>query len=313
MEGRVNLQFVALAVVQVFFLPRILHAQLPPRIERCVPYPTLAQEIRATQEESGIPPTPRVVIASVQFAPGTHISESVRNQIIWSMESPQFHDDAGRNWLKEMQEVGIQGALRDSGYWKAKLKANARLLGGNERRRRYAVTLHIEEGWQYQLGDVRFEPADPDQSSLVFSVRELRLRVPMGRGELFNASKVRKGIQEITKLYRNNGYIDIVPEPVVLNDNDGGPIDLVIKIDEGKQYRIGHIEFLGLAEDPQNQLKLQLKPGEPYNADLVDEILEQYKSVLPADTYSDRQIARNMQEGVVDIRFDFWSCPKTRN
>jgi hypothetical protein len=79
-------RFAILALVQVFSLYGVVYAQLPPRLERCLPYPPLAQEISAMQEETrALEPeplaTPRVVIASIQFTPATHISESVRSRI----------------------------------------------------------------------------------------------------------------------------------------------------------------------------------------------------------------------------------------
>ena len=212
-----NLRFAILALVHLFSLNGVVCAQLPPRLERCLPYPTLAQEISAMQEETRAQerqsvPTPTVVIASIQFASATHISEFVRNRIIWSIKSPQFHDEPN---------------------------------------------------------------------------------------------------EEITKLYATKGYIDMVPEPKVLNDDDGGPIDLVVRIDEGKQYRLGKIEFLGLDESSQNQLKPQLRPGEPFNKALVDELLKRNTSVLPADaSWQDVLLTRNAKEGVVDVRFDFYSCPR---
>jgi outer membrane protein assembly factor BamA len=104
----------------------------------------------------------------------------------------------------------------------------------------------------------------------------------------------------------------MVPEPVVRNDDDGGPIDLLMKIDESKQYRVGKIEFLGLRESSQNRLKPQLRTGEPFNKALVDELLRRNKSLLPADaSWQDVYLTRNTKEGVVDVRFDFYSCPKT--
>ena len=312
-----KLRFPVLALVQLFSLDGVVYAQLPPRLERCLPYPTLAQEISATQEETRAHepepmPTPRVVIASIQFVPPTHISESVRSRIIRSIKSPYFHDDAKMDWLEELQDVGIRGTLQDSGYFKAKVKVEARLLDGNERRNRYALTLHLEEGSQYRLGNVHFKPADPDKTLLAFSGSELRQRVHMRRGDLFSAAKVRSSMEEITKLYATKGYIDMVPEPVVRNDDDNRPIDLLMKIDEGKQYRVGKIEFVGLGESLQNQLKPQLRPGEPFNKALVDELLRQNKALLPADaSWQDVHLTRNTKEGVVDLGFDFYSCPKT--
>ena len=119
-------------------------------------------------------------------------------------------------------------------------------------------------------------------------------------------------MEEITKLYATKGYIDMVPEPIVRNDDDGGPIDLLMKIDEGKQYRVGKIEFLGLDESSQNQFKPQLQPGGPFNKALVDELLRRNKSLLPGyASWQDVHLTRNTEEGVVDVRFDFYSCPKT--
>ena len=119
-------------------------------------------------------------------------------------------------------------------------------------------------------------------------------------------------MEEITKLYAIKGYIDLVPEPVVQNDDGRGPIDLLMKVDEGKQYRVGKIEFLGLGKSSQNQLKPQLRPGEPFNKALVDELLHWNKSLLPTDaSWQDVHLTRNTKEGVVDVRFDFYSCPNT--
>ena len=109
-----NLRFVLLALVQIFVLPRLLCAQLPPRLERCFPYPTFAQEISAMHGETKPPgPEPRtsskVVIASVKFAPGTNIPEYVRGRITWSIKSPR----------KRRYSDERKGQLRDATIWPA--------------------------------------------------------------------------------------------------------------------------------------------------------------------------------------------------
>jgi hypothetical protein len=312
-EGDVNRRFI-LPVVQIFLLSRPLCAQLPPRLERCLPYPTLAQEISQMQEkikprEPKPLPSPRVVIASVQYVLKTQIPASVRDRINWSIKSPRLYDDPELSWLKEMEEVGMRGALQDSGYFKAEVKANARLIDGNERRRRYALTLYIDAGWLYKLGDVRFERVDGNKI-LSFSVGELRKQVQMKRGEVFNVSKIRDGIEEISGLYATEGYIDMTMEPEIQNDDDGGPIDLILKVNEEKQYHLGKVEFLGLSGESQNQLTPKLRPGEVFNKEIVDEILESNKALVPLDaSRKDVSLFRNVEEGTVDIRFDFYRCP----
>jgi outer membrane translocation and assembly module TamA len=312
-----NLRFILLALIQTFWMSRMLGAQLPPRLERCLPYPTLAQGIRAMREEASPSEpeparSPKVVIASIQFVPEIQIPEPVRGRILSSIKSPTFYDDSERDWLTEMQDIGIRGALQDSGFFKVKVNAEARLIDRNEGRSRYALTLHIDTGQQYRLGDVHFESVA--KNPLVYPASELRRLIPLDRGEIFNVSKVREGMREISKLYAAKGYIDMVPEPEVVNDEGDGPVEVIMKIDEGKQYRIRKIEFLGLDEKAQNQLRPQLKPGDVYDEDLVEQLLKGNKPVLPSDvSRRDLQLTRDTKYGMVDMRFDFYSCPKMDN
>ncbi len=316
MRGWLHVRFFPLALLQICLWPHILCAQLPPRLERCLPYPTLAQEISAMNEEPKLPaseppPPPKVIIASIAFAPGTHIPPSVRDRIIGSIKSPQLYDDPDQSWLQELQKVAVLGTLLNSGYYRATVRAEAHLVEDKQRRRPYALTLHIEEGWRYRLGDVRIESAT-DNKTLEFPTSELREQIPMIRGELFNASKLRDGLEAITKLYATKGYIDMVATPELHNDDDGGPLELVLKIDEGAPYHIGKIEFLGLDAKTQAQLRPQLKPGDPYNPYLMDELfIRRNKSLLPSDASRKdiRELKRNVKEGTVDLRFDFFTCP----
>jgi len=313
MRGWLHVRFFPLALLQICLCPIQLCAQLPPRLERCLPYPTLAQELRTMNEEPkppapAQPPAPKVAIVSIAFAPGTHIPPSVRDRIFWSIKSPQLYDDPDQTWLQELQDVGVLGALQDSGYYRATVKVDARMVEATQRRNRYALTLHIEEGWRYRLCEVRFEPSGGN-TTLAYSSRELREHIHMRRGEFFNVSEVRGGLAEIERLYGTRGYIDMVPTPEVHNDDNGGPLELVIKVDEGKQYRVGKIEFLGLDAKAQSQLRPQLKSGEVFDRSLAEEFLRGNQTLLPVDaSLDDVQIKRNAKEGVVDMRFDFYTC-----
>jgi len=222
----------------------------------------------------------------------------------------QFYDDSESAWLEELQEVGIKGLLQDSGYFRPKVKADAHFIDGKLRNRRYSLTLHIEKGWQYRLGEISFVNVRENEA-FAFPTSDLREHIHLRRGELFNVSKIRNGIEEIYKLYATKGYVDMVPEPDIQKADDGGPINLVMKLDQGKQYQVGKVEFLGLNEKTQNQLAPELKPGDVFNRNLVDEILKRNKPLLPPDaSWKDVSVHRNNKEGTVDIRFDFWTCSR---
>jgi outer membrane protein assembly factor BamA len=256
------------------------------------------------------PALPRVVIASVQFV-GTDIQESIRDRIVKEIESPRFYDFPDRSWLADIEEVRVKGELYKSGYFLANIRADARLIDGNQQSSRYALTLYIDEGMKYRLGKIGFVNAE-ENDNLAFSASELRKRFEMIRGETLNSSKIRNGIEEITKVYGDNGYIDMVVEPEIKNDDNRGVIDVVMKIDQGKKYRVGKVEFLGLDDKSQLLLKPQLKTGDVYDKSLIEELLGRNKALLPSDvSWEDVQLTRNTKEGLVDMLFDFRTCPKT--
>lgn len=180
----------------------------------------------------------------------------------------------------------------------------AHLLTATPQDHRYALTLHIDEGLLYRLGRVRFQPADPDKNPLAFPESNLRQHFHKLRGDLFNATKIRQTMDELTKLYAANGYIDMVPEPVTDIDDRSRLMDLTMKIDDGLQYRVGKVEFLGLDEGT----KPRLHRGDPYNKYLVDELLKRNKSLVPADaSKNDVSVRRNSKDHLVHLRFDFHS------
>jgi hypothetical protein len=53
----------------------------------------------------------------------------------------------------------------------------------------------------------------------------------------------------------------MVPQPAIQNGDDGVPINLVLRLDQGTPYRVGMVEFLGLNEKTQNQLAPPLNPA----------------------------------------------------
>jgi outer membrane translocation and assembly module TamA len=231
-------------------------------VERCLPYPSFAQEISAMDERTDLSqePSPKTK-RDYRFRqmrsrnPTSPISAYPNCQVD---ETRTVYYDSESDWLEELQD-GIKGLLQDSGYFR--LKVNAHAIDGNHRNKRCALTLHIEEGRQHRLGAISFVRVN-DDAALAFPASELREHIRLTRGELFSASKIRNGVEELTRLYGTNGYIDMVPIPEIQTEGDDGPINLVMRLDQGKPYRVGKVEFLGLNEKMQNELTSKLKPGD---------------------------------------------------
>jgi len=229
--------------------------------------------------------------------------------MIRAIKLPELHDSADRDWITEVQEVALHGTLQDAGYFLATEKVDVTLLEEDSGRNQYALTIHINEGRQYTLGALRFVNARENEA-LTFSVRQLREQFRMKEGDIFNSAEIRDGLRALTTLYGSRGYIDMTPEPKMQVDSDAAIVNMSLKIDEQRQYRIGELDFLGLTEKARLELRTELKSGEILDVHLVDELISHNKSHLPANVSSqDVEFRRNVPAGTVDITFNFSSCP----
>jgi len=285
--------------------------QLPKRLEKCLPYPTLAQEIREMQPE---PAPVRVHVIRVEFDSNDGIPADAQQEISTELQGHLFQPEADSAYLKhladEIAEVGVTGALRDRGYFKATATANLTAPQSEGEDISVVVTIKATPGPQYRTGDIRIESADAD-NRLKISPEVLRGLIPLKRGELFSVERVRTGLQNLWRVYRREGYIDMTPEPETEVDDARRTVDLVVKIDQQVQYRVGSIEFRGINTVTREKLMASLpKPGEVFDADRLEEFFNVNRAILPSDvSRDDVNVRRDPKARTAAILFDFWTCP----
>jgi outer membrane translocation and assembly module TamA len=290
-------------------------AQLPRRLEQCLPYPTLAQEIadmrRETQRLSGREtPAAPIHILAVQFAEDSQLTPFLREEITRAVAKQALYEDPEHTWLGELEEVTVEGTLRNLGYFRAVAKAKAELIDTQSGRPNYSITLHIEEGKQYRLGAIDFVDED-DRAPREFSQAELRARIHLEQGQILNVSRIREGMEEIRRLYLAKGYVDFTMEPDVDYHEVEGTLEITMRIDKEQQYRIGKIVILWMNERVQRQLKSKPLSGTVYNPEVVSDFIAANKSLLPPDVSTDDvMLERHPAQGTVDILFDFRTCPQ---
>ena len=289
--------------------------QLPKRLEKCLPYPTLAQEIREMQPA---PAQVSVHVIRVDFDSNDDIPADAQDEISAELQSHVFKPDADSAFLKdlanEIAEVGVRGALRDRGYFKATATAKLTTLQTEGADISVVVAISAVLGLQYRTGNVRIETADSGYPLMV-SPEVLRGLVPLQRGELFNVERVRAGMQNLALAYGREGYVDMTPEPDIEIDNDRRTIDLVLKIDQQVQYRVGSIEFPGVNAVTREKLVESLpKPGAIFDRTKLDEFFKVNRTILPSDvSRDDVSVRRDPKSKTVAILFDFRTCPPHSN
>ena len=102
------------------------------------------------------------------------------------------------------------------------------------------VSVRVDEGVQYRLGEIRFEKAS------LFPSERMRKLFAVQRGELFNYTRIGKGLEQLRDLYATDGYVDLAVLPLTHIDEFHRTIDLSLELDEGKPYDFGRLVLDGL-------------------------------------------------------------------
>jgi Surface antigen variable number repeat len=164
-------------------------------------------------------------------------------------------------------EIGerIRQALQDMGYFKAAVDEPTFPFPPQVEEKGIAnVTVKVEPGTQYRLGQIRFEKAT------VFPSAQLRDLFALRNGEPFSRTAFIKGLESMRKLYETKGYVNFVATPVPMFEESRRTIDMVIDIDEGKPFNFGQLLLEGVEPHAgaANALKDSWKPlmGKRYNS-----------------------------------------------
>jgi Outer membrane protein/protective antigen OMA87 len=134
------------------------------------------------------------------------------------------------------------------------------------------VTIPIDEGPVYRLGEIKFEGAE------AFSPVELEALCPIRRGEVAESEKLAKWLfEDLRAAYGEKGFIQYTaePQPIFISnpeDKDDNVVDLKVTIDEGKRFKVGSITFRGDTLSPKElNSMLLLRAGDFYNDQLFAE------------------------------------------
>jgi outer membrane protein insertion porin family len=210
----------------------------------------------------------------------------------------------------------IRQAYTDKGYWFAKVvngEVVLRDIAGSGRKLPFFMKskpskvadlkVVIEEGHLQHLAKIDYVGVKLFKTPDVLS----KALFQMQPGDVFSTAKLRKGIDNMKKLYSQFGYIDFVPEPSI----DPGPkgtdtIELTLNVDEGKQFFVRRIDFTGntTTRDKVIRRELLLDEGDIYSGTLWDASILRlnqlgYFEVLKENESYD--IKRNPNENTIDI------------
>lgn len=127
-------------------------------------------------------------------------------------------------------------------------------------KRRVNIVIPVVEGEKFFFGDVTVEGATIIDSQKLQKVFAYKPGHPLSRAILVD------GMKAIDEAYRSRGYIYVYMNPEY-TEKPGHVVDVVVKLTEGDQYRLGRVEFSGNKTTRDKVLRRELTLAE---GDILD-------------------------------------------
>lgn len=165
------------------------------------------------------------------------------------------------------------------------------------------ITIPVEEGDRYTLGSITFS-----NNKAFTNNKVLRNLFPIKDGDIFDRSKIAKGLENLKTFYASGGYINFTSIPTPSFDDVKKQASFEIDVDEGKQFYVRRIEFSGntTTRDKVIRRELVLEEGQLYNEKLWKISIQRlnqlgyFEQIKPDDpTVTERHL--DEKQGTVDL------------
>jgi len=136
------------------------------------------------------------------------------------------------------------------------------------------VTFLVDEGWLYTLSSVRVENAErPGEPLAVFSPEQIAALLEIKTGDVYSQDKLRKSLKAVEDAYGVMGYLDARVAPYELRSGPEPRIDLLLRIQEGKLYKVGLVRINGnfLTKEKVVRRLVRLRSGRPFDSTELEE------------------------------------------
>ncbi|MEO8435050.1 MAG: outer membrane protein assembly factor BamA [Pyrinomonadaceae bacterium] len=168
------------------------------------------------------------------------------------------------------------------------------------------VTVPINEGKVFRIGEMKIE------GNSIFSEQIIRAVIGLKKGDIADGKRISDTLfKTLKEYYGRQGFIQYTAEPTpTFKENPQNPnegiVDFVVTIDEGKQFNLRRLEFLGNTFTRDNVLRREvlMNEGDIYNQQAFEYSvikLNQLGYFDPIDKDRDADFRTNEEEGLVDL------------
>lgn len=170
-------------------------------------------------------PQPEVVVRTLTLGVSpTVVSLDEQQQIIQDIQSCKYASDK----VDEFAER-VRYGFQTLGFFKARAEGPAvKLVSQTPQQEIIDLAFSVDPGDRYRLNTITFT------RQRAFTDAELRPQFPLAEGDIFNAERIRQGLDALRKFYESKGYVNFTPVPNTETDDAAHTISLMVDIDEGR-------------------------------------------------------------------------------
>jgi len=144
--------------------------------------------------------------------------------------------------VEKVREVYLNNGYVDVSFGPAEMvyeDGYSRFMFWKRPKRWLDLKIPVEEGKQYRVGAILVE------GSNVFPADFIKTFFKLQPGEVYNESKITKGLESLRELYGSRGYVQFTGFPIKKPVAESDVVDVTINLNEDKQYFVNRIEFKG--------------------------------------------------------------------
>jgi len=253
--------------------------------------------------------TERPLIREIKLEGNKKLSKEDLEAALKVRPNTIFEPDKVRRGIEEAKK-----AYEKKGYLDASITYSTAPVGEHE----VVLTYTIDEGKIIRIQKLVFEGLrafKPSELEKVMQTKEAWMfSFVTGAGNLDN-EVLKTDTERLTAFYYDHGYIDVkIDEPVIERKDDG--LIVTIKIDEGKQYKVGLVGINGdqLPDMQQAMARVSLKPGDVFRTSKLRDDITALTEVYGDQGYAFVNVtpdtAVNAAEQIVDVNYKVSQGPQ---
>ncbi len=210
-------------------------------------------------EESDIAEVSKIIILGNDIYSSSKIKSLMKTKektLLRFLSSADRYDPDKLEYDKQL----VTDFYNNNGYPDFKFTSSIAQLSLNKND--FEIILSLSEGDQYNFGEIEII-----SELKKMNIEAVRDTLPFKSGELYDASKIKKSIEQIKNIAELSGYTFIEISPRVSADNDSKLVNIVLEINEGPRVYVNEINIVGNTRTVDRVIRREfsLTEGDAYN------------------------------------------------